>query len=514
MPDKEADALNVLVVDDEPAARNLLEARVRETEGWDIRVDGAADGDGALAKLKDLSYDVVFLDYRMPGQDGLAVLEKIRQLHAKTAVVMVTTAPTPQTAVAAMKRGAIDFLSKEELLKADLRPLFQRVMETRSLINQNMELRQVNQMKNEFIANVSHELRTPLTVVIGYARAMQEGSLGELNDGQQKALESIVSRSEGLLETLNSILRIREAFEGRQQLVLKPTALGALAAERAAKPKKELARKELTVQLDLPAAEIHILADSAKLAEVLDNLLSNAIKFAPESTVIRLKLASQGGNALLSIRDEGPGVTPDKLPHLFESFSASIQGPTREYPGLGLGLPLARQIVELHSGRIWLESKGAGQGCTSLLSLPACAQDARSVIVERKTKFEKKRVLIVEDNPDLVDVLLLFLSTISGNLELASARSGFEALERIKSQIPHLIILDVMMPGMDGFEVIERLRRLPETDRIPVLVLTGYSDAARRAKDVGAQDVLIKPFEKDVFITKVLHLLQQASEQA
>ena len=175
---------------------------------------------------------------------------------------------------------------------------------------------------------------------------------------------------------------------------------------------------------------------------------------------------------------------------------------------------MARQIVELHSGRIWLESKGAGQGCTSLLSLPACAQDARSVIVERKTKFEKKRVLIVEDNPDLVDVLLLFLSTISGNLELASARSGFEALERIKSQIPHLIILDVMMPGMDGFEVIERLRRLPETDRIPVLVLTGYSDAARRAKDVGAQDVLIKPFEKDVFITKVLHLLQQASEQA
>ena len=126
--------------------------------------------------------------------------------------------------------------------------------------------------------------------------------------------------------------------------------------------------------------------------------------------------------------------------------------------------------------------------------------------------MRKKRVLIVEDNPDLVEVLMLFLATVSRNLSIATAHSGFEALEKIKDETPNLVILDVMMPGMDGFEVLARLRRLPDAERVPVMVLTGYSDAVERARDAGAQEVLLKPFEKNVFVKKVLQLLQDSPD--
>jgi two-component system CheB/CheR fusion protein len=198
------------------------------------------------------------------------------------------------------------------------------------------------------------------------------------------------------------------------------------------------------------------------------------------------------------------------MPHVFERFFAANQGPTREYPGLGLGLPLSKEVVEQHGGRIWLESQGAGTGTTAHLELPICAADAAPTVVEGAETLRKKRVLIVEDNPDLVEVLMLFLATVSRNLSIATARSGFEALEKIKDETPNLVILDVMMPGMDGFEVLARLRRLPDAERVPVMVLTGYSDAVERARDAGAQEVLLKPFEKNVFVKKVLQLLQDS----
>ena len=251
------------------------------------------------------------------------------------------------------------------------------------------------------------------------------------------------------------------------------------------------------------------MADSAALADVCNNLLSNAIKFSPPGSVIRLRVSVAAGQAQAALQDQGEGIPPELLPRIFEDFStASTQGPTRARPGLGLGLALSKQVVELHSGAIWLESPGPGQGCTANLTLPLTEPDRPVAVVERTAGLDKKRVLVVEDNPDLIDIIALFISGISANLELATARSGFEALESIKNQVPHLIIMDVMMPGMNGIELLNRLRRLPATDRIPVMVLTGYSEATRLARDAGAQEVLLKPFDRKVFVSKVLQLLQ------
>ena len=509
MATTETPPFSILVVDDETDNRIILKSQLEKVPHAALSVDTAADGDEALQKLRTSLFDLVFLDYRLPPTNGLDILDKIRQHHPKTAVVMTTAAGSEQVAVSAMKKGAMDYLTHKDLRAADLGQLLRRVAEIRDLVNQNMELRQVNQMKNEFIANVSHELRTPLTIVIGYANAMRDGSLGPMNEPQQKALTSIVERAESLLGTLNNILRIRE---GRTPTLLKPVDLKAVVEAQIERAGKEMRRKKLTAAVALGAEPVWVLADDKKLGDVVDNLLNNATKFSPAGGALRVELSSAGKNAKLSLSDQGPGVPPEMMPHVFERFFASNQGPTREYAGLGLGLPLAKEVVEQHGGRIWLESQGAGSGTTAHLELPTCAAGAQPLVVEGGETLRKKRVLIVEDNPDLVEVLMLFLASVSRNVEISTARSGFEALEKIKDQTPNLVILDVMMPGMDGFEVLARLRRLPDVERVPVMVLTGYSDAVQRARDAGAQEVMLKPFEKNVFVKKVLQLLQDARD--
>ncbi len=500
-------SFSILMIDDEPDARAILRRELEKVPGVNLKITAAADGDEALNKLRDAAFDLVFVDYCLPPTNGLDILEKIRQHHPKTAIVMMTAAGSEQVAVAAMKKGAMDYITKKELHRTDFGQLLHRVIEIRDLINQNMELRQVNQMKNEFIANVSHELRTPLTVVIGYANTMSDGSLGPLSEAQQKALGAIIDRAEGLMATLNNILRIREVHEGRKQMLLKPADLKRLVANSVEKAGREVRRRKLNLTVECPEPEVWVMADEEKLGDVIDNLLSNAIKFSPTDGALRVALSLEKGRARLSVVDAGPGVPPEVLPHIFDEFSAANQGPTRAYPGLGLGLSLSKQIIEAIGGRIWVESEGSGRGAIARLELPVSTKDAPAVIVDGSEPLRKKRVLIVEDNPDLIEVLMLFLASVSGNLSISTAHSGFEALERVEKELPNLVILDVMMPGMSGFEVLARFKRLPADKRPPVMVLTGYSDALALAKEAGADAVMLKPFEKNVFVKKVLQLL-------
>jgi signal transduction histidine kinase len=497
--------LSVLCVAPESPSLERLKDRLKTMAGWEVALECVPTAAEALSALQASLRDLVFLENPLPGADTLSLLAQIRQLHPKTAVVIVTPGADEAAAVACMKNGALDYFRYPDLPAVDLSGLARRVLEVRYLVDQNMELRAVNQMKNEFIANVSHELRTPLSVIIGFAESLKTGSLGPIAPPQIKALESITGRAEELLRTLNQILRIGE---GQQRLLLKPLDIRELIQDAGQRLPRDFARKQMMLDCRLPEGSLWVRADEEKLAIVLENLLSNAAKFGPAGSAVKLTVASDGQHVTVAVADAGPGVPQEMLPRLFESFGAASNGPTREHGGLGLGLPLSKRIVEQHSGRIWLESKER-RGCTAFVVLPLSEPDSPPMAVPAQTGLEKKRVLIVEDNPEIVDILLLFMSGISSNLELSAARSGFEALEQVKERRPDLIILDVVMPGMDGYEVLDRLRLSPSTAKIPVLVLTGYADAAQKAKASGAQEVLMKPFEKKTFCDKVLQLLRQ-----
>ncbi|MBI5625055.1 MAG: response regulator [Elusimicrobia bacterium] len=499
--------ISALVISRNQARQLLFQKKLKAAEGWTISVHLAPSGEAALEMLRETTYDLVFIDDDKPDLDGLQVLSLLRQHFTKSAVVIVSSAGDTSSAVEAMKKGALDYLTHAEFKALDVPILFQRLLEFRNLSNQNMELRQINQMKNEFIANIWHELRTPLQIIIGYARVLETGSLGSLKDEQVKAVRSIVDRSESLLETINQILRSRDALHD-QKLLLRPVDLRAWLDGFARKPHRGVAKKSMRLETALPGEEAWVLANEERLGEVMANLLSNAVKFGPEGSSIRIALSKTAEAVQIAVHDQGPGVPPEMLAHVFEKFYVAKQGPVRSHPGLGLGLSLSKEIVELHSGRIWLESAGPEKpGTTAIVSLPLCRPEEPERLVGQVEEAQKRKVLIVEDNPDLVEVLRLFMSSISLNLELEAVTSGFDALKSIEDRAPSLVILDVMMPGIDGIEVIRRMNLLPHGKSIPVLVLTGYMEAAQKAMRVGAKEVLLKPFEKDVFVKKVTRLL-------
>ena len=332
------ESLSILIVESDEKDREDLKGRLLAAPGWSLTIGEARDTGAALEALKKGSIDLVFLARRLPDGESQPLLDRIRQLHPKSAVIVTCAQADAAWAVSAMKKGALDCLPRADLPRIDFGPILGRLVETRNLVNQNMELRQVNQMKNEFIANVSHELRTPLTVVIGYARSLQDGTLGDLTSEQRKAVDSIVGRSEELLATLNHILRAREVNAGRQLATLKPTDLRELWRSCTEKAAKDLERKRLRLETALPQSPVWVMADAAAFADVCTNLLSNAVKFSPEGGTVQLAVGASSDRAWAMLRDQGPGIPPEILPRIFEDFStASTSGPTRQRGGLGLG---------------------------------------------------------------------------------------------------------------------------------------------------------------------------------
>jgi len=398
--------LSVLFVGPASARRDALLEQLRAAPGWEVEAESVETPAASLEALHAGFRDLVLVEHPTVGGDALVLLGQIRQLHPKTALVVVTAGADDARAVALMKSGALDYLRYPDLKSFDAARLLRRVAELRYLVDQNAELQQVNQMKNEFIANVSHELRTPLSVIIGFAENLKTGGLGPVSAPQLRALESITGRAEELLRTLNQILRIGE---GQQRLMLRPLDLRALAVELTGLPSREQRRKNMRVETELPPEPLWVRGDAEKLTIVLENLLSNALKFGPAGSTVRLSIAAEDGKAVVRVSDGGPGIPQEMLPRVFEPLGAAAHGPTREHGGLGLGLPLSKRIVEQHQGRVWLES-AERRGCTAFVSLPLAQPDSPALTVPGGPGTERKRVLLVDDNPEVIDVLLLFLS--------------------------------------------------------------------------------------------------------
>jgi signal transduction histidine kinase len=500
--------LRVLIIDDEQDNRTLLEERLQDTPGWNISTATAQDGQGALNILRESLFDVAFLDYKLPDTNGIDLLKQIRQMHPRVAVVLMSAWGNEKVAVEAMRLGAIDYLVRGDLEKADFSRLLRRAIEVQDLHSQNAELRQVNSMKDEFISSVSHELRTPLAVILGYAKTLEDGELGELQPPQIKAIEAIRRRGERLLEMLNRLLSFKESAQGQQQAVLRPLDLTVFLQERLGGARSDMAEKQMLLEKHIPQDPLWALADQTLLGEVLDGLLSNAVKFSPEKTVINVNLEKRpNGEIWLRIRDEGRGIPQDALPRLFEGFFHTDSDLTREVSGLGIGLALAKQIIELHGGRIWIESEGAHTGSIATVSLPMADPDSKQKVVERSPKHQKKSVLVIEDNEDIVEIIRLFLAGFSDNIVLTTTDRGQEGLDLISKHKYDLLVLDLIMPGISGFDILERMHNLPEENRPPTLILSGHAEAAKRAVQNGARAYLMKPFTKEAFIQSLLELL-------
>ena len=363
-----------------------------------------------------------------------------------------------------------------------------------ALRNQAEALRAETQRKDEFLAMLAHELRGPLAPIVNAGEFLAQ----RLPDGTPEGrAASVVRRQTGhLIRLVDDLLDVARITRGKISLDKAPTTLEALLghAVEMAQPLAESAGVTLVMH---PArgAPLPVEADSVRMAQALFNVLGNAIKFTPRGGRVDARTDADGDGGRVSISDTGIGIAPDLLSTIFDLFRQGTQSLDRTRGGLGIGLTVAKRLVEMHGGHITAHSDGVGRGTKVVLWLPTATtiDEATSSSTTTPTAARPRRVLVVDDNADGADMIAMGLTTPKN--EVKTACDGVAAMAIARAWKPDVVLLDIGLPGMDGFEVARRLRALPEGEQISIIATTGYGDERTRERSrlAGFDLHLVKP---------------------
>jgi PAS domain S-box-containing protein len=375
------------------------------------------------------------------------------------------------------------------------------------------EAEQANRIKDEFLAVLSHELRSPLNPILGWTKLLQSGRLNAAKT--EEALSTIERNAKLQSQLIEDLLDISRIMRGKLSLNSEPTDLALVISAAAGTVHLAAEAKRIRVEMSLESNLPLISGDPGRLQQVVWNLLSNAVKFTPEQGRIDIQLTQVGHQAQLQVIDTGKGITPDFLPFVFEYFRQEDGSTTRKFGGLGLGLAIARQIVEMHGGTISASSAGEGAGATFTVRLPllnsATSEPVRSLnspvsSLDNLTPLVGIRALVVDDDPDARE-LLTFLLEVNGAIVM-TASSAIQALQLIEQSPPDILLSDIGMPDMDGYTLLRTVRQSEGNRSIPAIALTAYAgDLDRqRAIQVGFHHHVTKPIDPDSVVSIVLKL--------
>jgi PAS domain S-box-containing protein len=358
-------------------------------------------------------------------------------------------------------------------------------------------LREADVRKDHFLAMLAHELRNPLAPISNAAQLMKvEGRGGTNFDWSVKVIEDQVRQMTRLVDDLLDVSRITRGKVDLQKDSIELAALVDLAVE-ASRPMIEDFKHRLTVTV--PSLPVFLEVDPPRIAQVLSNLLNNAAKYTDPGGTIVLTAEQVGGDVELRVRDNGIGIPPDVLPHVFEMFTQADQTLSRARGGLGIGLTLVRSLVEMHNGYVFVHSEGHGRGSEFVIRLPLPAQTrARSDLAEpaaepSRPALPSRRILVVDDNRTNANSLGVLLRALGQDVD--TAYDGPTALELARWHRPDLILLDIGLPGMDGFEVARHCRSEKNLNRTILVAMTGYGQQGdrERSHEAGFSAHLVKP---------------------
>ncbi|MBI2917369.1 MAG: response regulator [Chloroflexi bacterium] len=374
-------------------------------------------------------------------------------------------------------------------------------------------LKEAEQRRNEFLGIISHELRTPLTAIKGAAATALSSRMGE--DSETRELFQIIDRqSDKLRDLINNLLDLTRIEVGTLSITAMPADLGAVVREAVGTFTRGGAPQD--VQVRLPDALPRVQADGRRVAQVIANLLGNAAKFSPPSLPIVLETESDASYVTVRVRDRGRGIPADKLPLLFKKFSQVHEDSARALAGTGLGLVICKGIVEAHGGRIWAESQGEGQGATFSFTLPVArggplvppAETARQAehASQASPAAARGRILSVDDDPQTLRYIQRTLEE-AGYKAIVTA-DPVQCIKLVEEQQPDLAILDIVLPGTSGFDLLTRIR---EFSGLPVIFLTGTDQGANtvRALKMGADDYITKPFSPTELLARIEVVLRR-----
>jgi signal transduction histidine kinase/ActR/RegA family two-component response regulator len=374
-----------------------------------------------------------------------------------------------------------------------------------------------DRLKDEFLATLSHELRTPLNAILGYAKLLRGGSLSA--DKTDHAIEIVERNADALRQLVEDVLDVSRIISGKVRLNIQAVDLPQVVADaiESLMPAAEL--KNIRIQTTADPNASPISGDPDRLQQIVWNLVSNSVKFTPKGGRVQVRLERINSHIDITVSDTGIGIKPDVLPYVFERFRQADSATTRQFGGLGLGLAIVRHLVELHGGTVDATSDGENQGATFRVRLPLMIVHSQSAVEERRRRHTAGRVvapgagklaglhiLAVDDDSDA-------LTLVREVLELAGARvttidRGLDALDLLRATKPAIVLVDIGLPDIDGYEFVRRLRKLddPQLRITPAIALTAYARAEDRVKalETGFELHLAKPADPAELVAAVL----------
>jgi PAS domain S-box-containing protein len=378
------------------------------------------------------------------------------------------------------------------------------------LAAKNIELERANRLKSEFLANMSHELRTPLTSILGFSSLLNQQIFGKLNEKQLLYTHQIHQSGQHLLNLINDVLDLSKVEAGQMTLDINPISVVELCEETLAFVSAQVQARNLKVRRAIEPHLNPLMADELRVRQMLLNLLSNAIKFSHEGSEIGLEVKTQAGFLYLTVWDKGIGIPEDKHKLLFQPFQQVDGSLSRRHEGTGLGLALTRRLAELHQGTVEFQSK-EGEGSSFTIRLPLNlyrdAVDLTTPALPGKASSastplsEPNRVLVVEDHP--VNAMLLQDVLKHWGYEVYHATDGQQAIAHLTQHSVDIILLDIQLPGVDGFEIARQIKASADWQNVPIIAITALAMPGDRDRCLaaGLQDYVSKPLNYEELAT-------------
>lgn len=520
----------LLVDDEEDLAELFTQFFRRQIQANSYSFVLARDGLEALTLVEQQpDIDVVLSDINMPNMDGLTLLTKLADLNPIIRTVIITAYGDMSNIRTAMNRGAFDFITKPVNFK-DLEVTLAKTIQAARQLRETLELKAVDEMKTRFFANITHELRTPLSLIVSPVDKLLEDA--HLPVPYQQPLATVRRNARQLLRLINQLLDINKLEAQRMDLVNEVGDLPGFIEQIVDlfRPSTDIKQLALTFQTDIPPG--NYVFDAGKWEKILYNLLSNAIKFT-QTGEITVHLSQTPTAARLRVSDTGIGISADKLPHIFNRFYQVDNSRTRSYEGTGIGLALVHELTTRLGGTISVRSQEHDTpeqaGTHFLVEIPVQqtgdpdraqpamvpmitldiatpAQQLTPAVTEDDVPATTPLLLVVEDNAELREFIVTELAT---SYRIRSAANGYEGWLLAKEELPDVIISDLMMPRMDGYELLERVKTDPATDHIAIILLTASAtdDSRLRGLQYGADDYQTKPFHVGELRLRLRNLL-------
>ena len=377
------------------------------------------------------------------------------------------------------------------------------------LAEKSRQLAAANDQKDQFLAVLSHELRNPLAPI----RTATELICGEA--GQHPEIEeacAILQRQvEVMVRLVDDLLDVSRITSGKIRLKKEGVDLREIVDQAVKAARSLIDRRRQQLSLSVPDSPVRLHADPVRIEQVMTNLLTNAAKYTSDGGEIRVALEQQEEMAVVRVRDTGEGISSDVLPNLFTMFAQVDHSKDHSQGGMGIGLALVRSLVEMHGGTIQAHSEGAGQGSEFTVRLPISSEESRPLAtppLPEEASNAVLRVLVVDDNVDSARLMTMMLGAM--NYQTRAEFSGSEGLDAARQFRPHVILLDIGMPGMDGYELARRVRSDPELRDVHLVAITGYGQEVdrERSREVGIDHHLVKPVQRSTLTTLLEDIAQ------